>query len=106
MERTKANIDSLKAYHSIMELASKSNKKSQEVLYNILRFDILAHLFSIFKNDSLSVLNEYIKIYRDMGMYPCEKTASRRANLFRIIINRPWLIKIMKVLPQSYLRRL
>ena len=104
-ERRKANIDSLKAYQSIIDLASKSNKRGQKVLYKILRFEILAHLFNIFKNDDYSVLNEYIGFYRNMGLYPCRRTTKIKVNLFRIVVNRLWLIKIMKLLLQDWMKK-
>ncbi|WP_278994603.1 glycosyltransferase family 2 protein [Prevotella melaninogenica] len=104
-ERRKANIDSLKAYQSIIDLASKSNKRGQNVLYKILRFEILAHLFYIFKNDDYSVLNEYIGFYRNMGLYPCRRTTKIKANLFRIVVNRLWLIKVMKLLLQDWMKK-
>ena len=95
-ERKKANEDSLKVYQAIYILAKNSSEEIGELLHEILKFNILAHLFTIFINDKESTLIQYREIYRKMGLYPFAKTNNKRANFFRIIINRPLLTKVCK----------
>ena len=95
IERSKANADSFKAYQSINELALRTDNRTQEILYSILGFEILAHLYSIFKNDAYSVLLKYKEHYRSMGLFPCVKGKNFKANLFRIIVNNSWLTQIV-----------
>ena len=95
IERSKANADSFKAYQSINELVLRTDNRTQEILYSILGFEILAHLYSIFKNDAYSVLLKYKEHYRSMGLFPCVKGKNFKANLFRIIVNNSWLTQIV-----------
>lgn len=100
-ERCKANSDSFRAYQAIRGFALRADRRTQEILYNILSFEILAHLYSIFKNDDYSVLLEYKELYRSMGLYPCVKVKNTKANLFRIIINNTWLTKVVHYFMKS-----
>ena len=95
-ERMKANEDSLKAYQAIYELAVNSDQSAQDILYKILNFDTMAHLYSIFLNDNGVILKRYRDIYRSMGLYPFSKTTNIKANIFRIVINNPILTSILK----------
>lgn len=95
-ERMKANEDSLKAYQAIYELAVNSDQSAQDILYKILNFDTMAHLYSIFLNDNGVILKRYRDIYRSMGLYPFSKTTNIKANIFRMVINNPILTSILK----------
>lgn len=95
-ERMKANEDSLKAYQAIYELAVNSDQSAQDILYKILNFDTMAHLYSIFLNDNGVILKRYRDIYRSMGLYPFSKTTNIKANIFRMVINNPILTNILK----------
>ena len=94
-EREKANVDSFNAYKSIYDLAHNVDENTQKILYKILRFEILAHLYSIFKDDKYPVLKKYIELYKNMGLYPCVKVNNFKADIFRLMINNIFLSRIM-----------
>ena len=94
-EREKANVDSFNAYKSIYDLAHNVDENTQKILYKILRFEILAHLYSIFKNDKYPILKKYIELYKNMGLYPCVKVNNFKADIFRLMINNIFLSRIM-----------
>ncbi len=85
--RVMANEDSLKVYLSLKKLADSLDGKKKEVIYEKLNFDVIAHLYTIFRFDNSRTFRRFQDEYRGMGLIPVRRTHNLKADLFAMLIN-------------------
>lgn len=91
-ERKKANDDSVAVYQSLYDLRNLSTGELRSILDEKLNFEVIAHLYYVFRYDSVTDLKHYVACYRGMGFFPLQKTHNRRADLFRMLVNHTNLL--------------
>lgn len=82
-----ANEDSLKVYQSLQTLAGHLSGEQRAIIEARLNFDIIAHLYTIFRFDDRRTLRYYAAVYRKMGLIPVRRSHNLKADLFGFFIN-------------------
>ena len=82
-----ANEDSLKVYQSLLTLAESLSGAKREIIEAKLNFDIIAHLYTIFRFDGRKTLRHYMAVYRQMELIPVKRTHNLKADLCGLFIN-------------------
>ena len=82
-----ANEDSLKVYQSLQTLAGRLSGEKRAIIEARLNFDIIAHLYTIFRFDDRRTFRHYAAVYRKMGLIPVRRSHNLRADLFGFFIN-------------------
>lgn len=95
-ERKKANDDSFAAYQSLYDLRNLSTGELRSILDEKLNFEVIAHLYYVFRYDTVAELRYYVTNYKVMGIYPMHKTSNWKANVFRLLVNHPNLLFTVK----------
>lgn len=95
-ERKKANDDSFAVYQSLYDLRNLSTGELRSILDEKLNFEVIAHLYYVFRYDTVAELRYYVTNYKVMGIYPMHKTSNWKANVFRLLVNHPNLLFTVK----------
>ena len=82
-----ANEDSLKVYQSLQTLAGRLSGERRAIIEACLNFDVIAHLYTIFRFDDRRTFRHYAAVYRKMGLIPVRRSHNLKADLFGFFIN-------------------
>lgn len=75
--------------------------RQHDVVAELLNDSVVGYLYSLFTRYDVQSLRSGIAFLRSNGLYPAKRTANRKANAFRLLANREWLL----VLAQRVMHR-
>lgn len=89
----KLSQDTLTIQHALLKCCNETNDEEQRfVLMDALNFSVIGHLYSLFRYYDPQDFIKVVNLYKKIGLFPVKKTNNRKANLFRIFANKPYLV--------------
>lgn len=70
--------------------------RQRDVAAGLLNESIVGYLYSLFTRYDGKSLRDGIDFLRSNGLYPAKRTGNRKANVFRLVANREWLLLLMQ----------
>lgn len=84
----KANADAYKIYSLLYQDMCLSERMDVKTyLQEVLNFGVAGHVYTMMRETSYKKMLSYINKYKELGLYPIQKSNNRKANLFRYIAN-------------------
>lgn len=103
--RVKANEDSYRVYQTLyQEMNNTKDGVQRDFIRRSLNFNINAHIYTMMRFDNVKTLKKYIRLYREMGLYPLSPTGNRKGDLFMLVANRPRLLFALVKMAGSWRR--
>ncbi len=95
----KANEDAFVVYSKLAKKRTTVSDERERTLLNlVLRHGLTGHLFTMMNEASAKQISQYIEKYRQVGLYPVQKTDEWRKNLFLLVANRKYLLLSLVVI--------
>ena len=92
----KANADAYRIYSLLyQDMCISDNVEVKSYLQEVLNFGVAGCVYTMMRETSYQKMLSYINKYKELGLYPIQKTNNRKANLFRYIANCKPLLYIM-----------
>lgn len=84
----KANKDAFKIYSILhQDMVNMKDKEKKSYLKELLNFGVAGHVYTMAKETQFRDIMSYIQKYKELGLYPIQKTGNKKANLFILIAN-------------------
>lgn len=84
----KANADAYKIYSLLyQDMCLSVSMDVKTYLKEVLNFGVAGHVYTMMRETSYKKMLSYINKYKELGLYPIQKSNNRKANLFRYIAN-------------------
>lgn len=102
----KLSDDTQTIYLYLLKFADKlTNIRQKRTVRSLLSFSVAGYLFSLFKFYDNRTLHKGISFLRSNGLYPCQKTYSRKANLFLLLANHEFVLSTIQRIRGLALKR-
>lgn len=95
----KANADAYKIYSLLyQDMCLSESMDVKTYLKEVLNFGVAGHVYTMMRETSYKKMLSYINKYKELGLYPIQKSNNKKANLFRYIANcKPLLYVVYKL---------
>lgn len=92
----KLSDDTQTIYKHLLDDIKHLDGRQRDVAASLLNASVVGYLYSLFTRYDVQSLRSGITFLRSNGLYPAKRTANRKANVFRLVANKEWLLVLAK----------
>lgn len=97
-----ANDDAFEVYSRLALIRTTISDERELALLNlVLSHGLTGHLFTMMNESPVKEISHYIERYRQLKLYPVQKTDEWRKNFFLIVANRKYLLLSLVVIKRT-----